>query len=64
MYPGFLLELKDADRRTVTEWVSGAPEKSFWRGISTKDRMVYPVTVYRCERCGFLEGYALPPATS
>ena len=64
MYPGYLLELKDADRRTVTEWVSGTPEKSFWRGITTKDRMVLPVTMYRCERCGFLEAYALPPTAS
>lgn len=62
MYPGYLLELKDADRRTVTEWVSGTPEKSFWRGMTTKDRMVLPVTMYRCERCGFLEAYALAPA--
>lgn len=44
--------------------VSGAPAKSFWRGITTKDRMVVPVTMYRCERCGFLEGYALPPSAS
>jgi len=31
-----------------------------WTGLKTKDREVYPLTSYRCERCGYLELYALP----
>ena len=58
MHPGYLLERRDGDRRAVTEWVEGAPERSFWLGVKTSGRQVLSVTVYRCERCGFREAYA------
>ena len=58
MHPGYLLE--HGDRRGPTEWVAGLPEKSFWTGLRIKGRQVLPVTVFRCERCGFLESYAAP----
>ena len=60
LLPGYFLESKHGDRRAPTEWVAGPPEKSFWMGVSIKDRAVLPVTVYRGERCGYLESYALP----
>jgi hypothetical protein len=60
MLPGYLLDGRHADRRHATEWVAGAPEKSFWMGLKIKGRQVLPVTVFRCERCGFLESYAAP----
>ena len=60
MEPGFFLEYKDGDRRGLTQWVSGPAEKSLWMGIKIKGRQVLPVTVFRCERCGFLESYAVP----
>ena len=60
MHPGFFLDSKHGERRGLTEWVAGAPEKSFWMGLKIKGRQVLPVTVFRCERCGFLESYALP----
>jgi hypothetical protein len=55
MTTGFLLDMKDSAK--VTEWVEGAPEKSFW-GLKLKGRRRFPVTADRCERCGFLELYA------
>ena len=64
MHPGYLLESKHADRQAATEWVAGPPEKSFWTGVTTKNRTVLPVTVYRCERCGYLESYAQPAPPS
>ena len=62
MQPGFLLDSKHGDRRGATEWVEGLPEKSFWMGLKIKGRQVLPVTAFRCERCGFVESYALPGA--
>jgi hypothetical protein len=61
MQPGFFLEGKEGDWRSLTEWVEGSPERSVWTGIKIKGRQVLPVTVYRCEQCGFLESYAGPP---
>jgi hypothetical protein len=46
----------------VTHWVEGAPEKSFWQGLATSKRRVLPIATWRCERCGYLESYAQPPA--
>ncbi len=58
MAPGYLLEAGDHNARTVTQWVDGHPEKSFWVGLKTKDRDVMPVMTYRCPACGYLESYA------
>lgn len=60
MRPGYFLDGRNADRRHTTEWVAGVPEKSFWMGLKIKGRQILPVTVYRCERCGYLESYAAP----
>jgi hypothetical protein len=62
MQLGFCLDSKH-ERRGLTEWVSGPPEKSFWMGLKIKGRQVIPVTVFRCERCGFLESYAVTDLT-
>jgi hypothetical protein len=40
MAPGFLLESGDYDTPRVTQWVAGAPEKSFWVGLRLTDRDV------------------------
>jgi hypothetical protein len=56
MTTGFLLDQGHAP--TPTEWIEGAPEKSFWQGLRLKQRRRFPVVADRCERCGFLELYA------
>ena len=60
MAAGYLLEQRHNERRDVTRWVEGAPERSFWRGLTIRQRRVLPVTTWRCERCGLLESYAQP----
>jgi hypothetical protein len=60
MRAGFVMDRADHNVGTVPRWVAGAPEKSFWTGLKTKDRDVLAVTTYRCEKCGYLESYALP----
>ena len=57
---GFLLDRGHHSSANVAQWVEGIPERSVWTGLKTKDREVYPLTSYRCERCGYLELYALP----
>ena len=61
MERGYIVDGRHAERRHVTEWVEGAPEKSFWAGLKIRNRRVLQVTVYRCEKCGFLEAYAFQP---
>ncbi|SOD03252.1 hypothetical protein SAMN05216486_1094 [bacterium JGI 053] len=56
MTTGYLLD--QGQHVKVTEWIEGAPEKSFWTGLNLKQRRRFPVTADRCERCGFLELYA------
>ena len=58
MEDGYLLEAGESNARSVTRWVEGEPEKSFWTGLRLKGRDVMPVTTYRCPQCGYLESYA------
>ncbi len=42
-----------------SDWVEGAPVKSFWLGTKVSDKNQYKVKTYRCENCGYLESYAI-----
>ena len=64
MLAGYLLDRGGDAPRGAAQWVAGAPEKSFWMGLTTKDRAVLPVTTYRCEGCGYRESYARADAPS
>ncbi len=57
---GFLLDLKHHNDSGQTSWVEGAPVKSWLGTLKIKGRTRLPVKTLRCERCGFLESYALP----
>ena len=57
MTGGYLLA-KSSGEAIVGEWVEGRPEKRWW-GINLKNRRKLPVAAARCERCGFLELYAV-----
>ena len=57
---GYTMDRGDYNMPAVARWVAGAPEPSFWSGLKLKERDVFPVTTYRCERCGYLESYAHP----
>jgi hypothetical protein len=60
MTHGFVADKAHYSVPDTQAWVEGAPQRSFWSGIKTKDRVVLPVTTFRCERCGYLESYAQP----
>jgi len=58
MTEGFVLDIGQNGGRTVTSWVEGAPEKSFWLGVKLGSRAKFEIQTWRCARCGFLESYA------
>lgn len=57
MEEGFIQDSYQHQVKT-TRWIEGAPEKSFFQGIKTRGKRQFPLTVYRCTRCGYLESYA------
>ncbi|MDP1890233.1 MAG: PF20097 family protein [Gemmatimonadaceae bacterium] len=63
MERGFLADLGDADATKVAQWIEGAPDVR-WYGLKTSGRQKFPVTAYRCDRCGYLEFRALRDAES
>jgi DNA-directed RNA polymerase subunit RPC12/RpoP len=40
-------------------WVAGPAEPDWWNGkLYGEQRVVFPITLYRCSRCGYLAAYA------
>ena len=60
MEPGFVLDKAHSNLENTQEWLEGRPEWSNWTGLKTKGRDRFPVTTFRCDRCGFLESFAGP----
>lgn len=60
MVKGYIADWKADDRRRVSNWVEGAPIKSFWYGTRVTKESCFPVGTFRCSVCGFLESYAHP----
>lgn len=61
MEAGFILDKAHLGVPTVSEWLEGQPEFSFWSGLKTKNHDRHAIVTYRCEQCGFLESYAGQP---
>lgn len=60
---GFLPELADNHITGLTGWHPGAAEVKRFLGMKTHQirvdwKQVYPVTTFRCPRCGLLRSYA------
>ena len=60
MVQGFIVDWHQGGGRLVSNWVEGAPEKSFWHGTNVPAERCLPVGTFRCSACGFLESYARP----
>lgn len=60
MVQGFMAVWATAGDRRISNWVEGAPIKSFWYGTSVPADKYIPVGTFRCSTCGFLESYAHP----
>jgi hypothetical protein len=59
MAEGFVLDHGDNGAVHVSVWQSGAPQKSFWVGTKQVKADQKPVSTLRCDRCGYLESYAI-----
>ena len=57
MTEGFVVD-QSYGSRAVSSWVEGAPNRSFWTGLSLAGAMPIEITTWRCASCGFLESYA------
>jgi hypothetical protein len=44
---------------SVSPWHEGEPRRSGWLGIRRGDNPPVEIATWRCDRCGFLESYAL-----
>lgn len=60
MERGLILDRGESNMAYPQKWIEGAPERRWWGGIKTSGRKSYPVQTFRCERCGWLDSYALP----
>lgn len=60
MERGFVIDQGPHPQSGKREWIEGAPQPSFWSGVKTKGKRVFPVLTFRCTRCGALESYATP----
>lgn len=58
MEEGFIPDRGHANAKQQQQWTEGVPLRSFWRGLTSSGKEQYPVTTYRCPRCGRLESYA------
>ena len=57
MVRGFIPEV--SHRSSVSFWVEGEPEHSFWAaGVKIPEDKIISIVTYRCAGCGFLESYA------
>lgn len=57
MSQGFVVDVNQHSQRTVSTWVTGAPEKG-WFGVKVGRKPTFQIQTWRCGRCGFLESYA------
>jgi len=55
---GYLVDHGHANRRVVSGWVEGEPEKTSFFNLNVDDRLYLEVRTFRCLGCGFLESYA------
>lgn len=44
---------------TLTTWVKGLPQRSFWTGLRVDPNNQRFVATYCCESCGYLESYVV-----
>ena len=58
METGMPLDRGDANFPSQQDWMEGHHETTFWGNLDTKNRKTFPINMFRCQNCGFLELYA------
>jgi hypothetical protein len=59
MRPGFVVDRAHYWIGVLGEWAEGEPRTGWGAGLKLSGRKRYPLRGVRCERCGFVEVYAL-----
>ena len=59
MEVGFLRDRSHGGASRPAEWSEGVPETNWFGQVKLGDRIRYQVEAFRCEKCGFLEQYAV-----
>ena len=62
MEVGFLRDRARGNLSQPAEWMEGAPETTWFGTLKMGSSTRYAVEAFRCEKCGFLEQYAVGPA--
>lgn len=57
MIEGFVID-QTYGGRAVSSWLEGAPNRSFWTGVTLAGGTPIEMATWRCGGCGFLESYA------
>ena len=58
MAEGFVFD-RGEGRNYVSTWQAGQPKTSIWIGVKQSKPDQLKVSTWRCQRCGYLESYAL-----
>ena len=59
---GFIPDSWNALASDVSNWVSGQAKDDMWRGLKLSGKLAFPITSFRCGRCGLLREYAFRPS--
>jgi hypothetical protein len=58
MEEGFVAVRDEYTGNQQALWNEGEPQNSLWRNIKIS-KQHYPITMFRCTACGYLEAYAI-----
>ncbi|MGH9570521.1 MAG: PF20097 family protein [Candidatus Angelobacter sp.] len=61
MEAGFLRDRMQGGASRPEEWMQGVPETTWFAGLKLGSSIRFAVEAFRCEKCGFLEQYAVGP---
>ena len=56
---GFIVDQGDSGIAHASQWQGGEPRRTWYGGIKLPEGEQVKLTTYRCDRCGYLESYAL-----
>jgi hypothetical protein len=62
MEPGLIPDNWNALMSDRSSWVPGMEEDSLMTGLKLGGRLVFPITAFRCGKCGLLRNYAFKPS--
>ena len=59
MSDGYMIDRGHSGIALVPIWYSGEPVRSWWCGVKVGASEKHETRSYRCDRCGYIEHYAI-----